>query len=155
LTNLAQVLSWAGKQTEAGPIAERAVTLRNEANLGDDPEVMFYAAVHYAVKGMDDEAIELLVKVVRLQPDDAQARWRLAVLLYEQDRLEESLEQFRIAVRLDPEDLYSQQMLGQVLLKLERYEEAQSTMERAIKLAPNDPLIKKNLAAAREKIPQS
>jgi tetratricopeptide (TPR) repeat protein len=155
LTNLAQVLSWAGKQLEAGPIAELAVALRRAANLGDDPETMFYAAVNYAVKGMDDEAIELLQKFVLLQPDDPQARWRLAVLLYEQDRLEESLEQFRTAVRLDPQDLYSQQMLGHVLLKLERYEEARSTMELALEIAPDDPLIKRNLAAAREKLPQS
>ena len=155
LTNLAQVLSWAGKQAAAGPIAEQAVALRNAANLDDDPETMFYAAVNYAVKGMDVKAIELLEKVVRLQPDDAQARWRLAVLLYEHDRLEESVEQFRAAVRLDPQDLYSQQMLGRALLKLKRYDEARSAMERALKSAPNDPQIKENLAAARDKLPQT
>ncbi len=70
LTNLAQVLSWAGKQEEAGPIAEQANRLRSEQHLDDDPESVYYAAIGYALKGLDVRAIELLQRVVVLQPEN-------------------------------------------------------------------------------------
>jgi tetratricopeptide (TPR) repeat protein len=142
LTNLAQVLSWAGKQEEAGPIAAEANRLRSERQLDEDPESLFYAAVGYALKGLDGKAITLLQRVVELQPGNAQARWRLAALLYDQFRYEESREHFHEAIRLDPLDAYSHQMLGLLLIKFEQYEEALVVFSRASELEPENPYIR-------------
>ena len=152
LTNLAQVLSWAGKQGEAGPIAQQAVRLRAQASLGEDAEVMFYAAVSHAVVGRDEEAIALLKRVVQLEPSNAQAQWRLASLLYDQLRFEESLMHFRAAVRLDPRDAFSQQMLGNVLIKLARYDDALAALNQAAELTPDDEVVRENIAIVRSKI---
>jgi tetratricopeptide (TPR) repeat protein len=145
LTNLAQVLSWAGKQEEAGPIAEQANRLRSEQHLDDDPESIYYAAIGYALKGLDWRAIELLQQVVAIQPENAQARWRLAALLYDAARYQESRTHFREAIRLDPSDAYSHQMLGALLVKLEQYEEALAVLTRAKELDPENPSIRNGL----------
>ena len=152
LTTLAQVLSWAGKQEEAGPLAEQAVQLRSHASLKEDAEAMFYAAVSHAMKGRDSEAIELLGKVVELQPGNAQAHWRLGVLLYDQLRFQESRFHFSEAVRLNPEDAYSCQMLGVTLMKLGRYQESLSALYRASELAPDNAVIRDNINATLKKV---
>jgi tetratricopeptide (TPR) repeat protein len=145
LTNLAQVLSWAGKQEEAGPLAEQAVLLRSKASLEEDPESMFYAAVSYAMNGRDAEATALLERVVELEPINAQARWRLAALLYDQLRYEEAQFHFSEAVRLDPQDAYSYQMLGAACMKLGRYQESLAALYRASELDPDNTVIRRNI----------
>lgn len=152
LTNLAQVLSWAGKQDEAVPIAKQAVQLRERADLAVDPESLFYAAVGDATKGNDEDAIDALRQVIELQPKHFDARWRLGTLLYDRERYEQSLAEFRIAVALNPQHAYSYQMLGAALLRLERYSDALAAWQRAIELDPNDSGLRENISLVREKI---
>jgi tetratricopeptide (TPR) repeat protein len=146
LTNLAQVLSWAGKQDEAGPLAVEAVRLRSEHGLSDDSESMFYAAVHHAMTGSDGQAIALLEKVVESEPGNSEARWRLATLLFDQMRYEQAEVQFREAVRLNPADAVSHQMLGILSLKFSRYQQALESFQRAQALIPNDESVRDNIA---------
>ena len=79
---------------------------------------MLYAAVAYAMSGKDAKATQLLQRVVELEPTNAQARWRLAALLYDLMDYEQALLHFREAVRLDPQDEYSREMVGTVQSKL-------------------------------------
>lgn len=111
LTNLARVLSWAGKQKEAGPIALAAMNLRSRQGLADDPEPMFYAAAHLASIGLDDQAITLLKRVVELQPDNAQAHSKLGMLFYDHSEWAEAEREFSAALRLEPANLHARQML--------------------------------------------
>lgn len=152
LTNLAQVLSWAGKQQEAGPIAEKAVRLRAQAGLGDDAESLFYAAVNFAVDGNDPEAIALLQRVVILEPEHAEAHWRLASLLYDQQRFQESLDHFQTALRLNPDDAHSRRMIGMALIQLARFEDAVRVLREAIKRQPDDLALRENLELAKSRI---
>jgi len=145
LTNLAQVLSWAGKQAEAAPLAKQAVQLRTRWNLDPDPECLFYAAVGLAVEGSDTDAVELFEQVVALEPRNSQARWRLAALYYDQLRYQDALVHFREAVELEPHDTYCQQMLGTVLMKLDRPDEALNVFYQAAKLEPEDESIQDNI----------
>lgn len=154
LTNLAQVLAWAGKQDEAGPIAERAVSLRSQAELGDDAESMFYAAVSLAMKGRDQQAVTLLERVVELEPTNSQAQWRLGALRYDQLAFDEALECFRQAVRLDPKNEDSQRMLCNTLIQLNRYEEALDALnafERVATDLKHREFIKKTKATVQRK----
>ena len=152
LTNLAQVLSWAGKQEEAGPLSMLAVELRSDANLTADPESMFYAAVAYATSGNDVKATSLLREVVELEPLNADAQWRLAQLLYDQAQFGEALEHFRHAVRLDPKDSHSYQMLGLVYIKLDRYDDSLAALIRARELAPDQPGLRESILLVRKKL---
>ncbi len=152
LTNLAQVLSWAGKQDEAGPLAVKAVQLRSRAELDDDPESLFYAAVSQATSGIEAEAINLFRRVLQAQPNHFAACWRLAALLYDRGDYEEARRYFQAAVRLNPQHAYSFQMLGAALLKLERYEDALAAWTRAIELDPDDEGLRENVSLLREKV---
>jgi tetratricopeptide (TPR) repeat protein len=141
LTNLAQVLSWAGKQVEAGPIAIEAVRLRAEQGLAADPESLFYAAVHFAMVGSDAKAMELLQTILEHDPDHARARWRLATLLYDQSEYDEAKYHFREAVRLNPSDAYSHHMLGGISLIFKQFGEALESLKQAARLTPDDAAI--------------
>lgn len=152
LTNLAQVLSWAGKQDIAGPLAIDALRVRSEGGLASDAESMFYAAVHYAVTGSDAQAIDLFQQVVDLEPTNSEARWRLATLLFDQDDHEQAELHFREAVKLNPTDGQSHQMLGAILLQSARYEQALQSFQRAAELQPQDAAIRDNIALTLEKM---
>jgi tetratricopeptide (TPR) repeat protein len=152
LTNLAQVLSWAGRQSEAGPIAVEAVRLRSEQGLAADPESLFYAAVHLAMVGSDEKAIDLLEVILEHDPDHAQARWRLAALLYDQSRYDEAKRHFHEAVRIDPSDAYSHHMLGGISLIFKRFSEALESLQRAEALSPDDSAICLDLAFTFEQL---
>ncbi len=119
LTNLAQVLSWAGKQEEAGPLALQAVAMRVEHELPDDPECQFYAAVYLAMQGASDQALALLTKVVERAPNNAQAHWRLATLYFEKQMLEDAHTHLRKAMELQPDDAALQKMLEVVEAELD------------------------------------
>lgn len=151
LTNLAQVLSWAGKQREAGPLAQRAVQLRSTANLREDPESMFYAAVHHATSGNDEQALALLARVVELEPDNAEARWRLATLLYDQGRFTAALPHFQAAVRADASNAYTFQMLGLTFSKLNQHDDAIAALKHAAALSPDHPGIAESMALVRNR----
>lgn len=151
LTNLSQVLGWAGKKEEAGRLAIEAVRIRSAASLAEDPESMLYAAVSHAVNGHDSEAIELLRRVVELEPANVQARWRLAALLYDQAQFQEAVIHFRVAVELDPNDASSFQMLGSALQELGRHEAALEAWTRAAKLEPNNDSVRQSIESLRNR----
>ena len=101
LTNLAQVLSWAGKQSEAAPLALKAIEI--QAEIGSyDPDALFYAATQYAAVGQDSTAIDLMEQVLAIDAKYHEARWRLAALLYDQEEFIRSVEHYRIAVATKP-----------------------------------------------------
>lgn len=100
--------------------------------------------------GSNDRAIELLEKVTELEPEHAEARWRLATLLYDQAIVEEAEHHFTEAVRLNPADAHSHHMLGVVLLRSGRYQEAPASLQQAIALTPNDPGISVTAFALRQ-----
>ncbi len=152
LTNLAQVLSWAGKQDVAGPLAAAAVRLRSAHGLADDVESLFYAAVHFATTGANDQAIDLLKRVIAHDPQHSGARWRLATLLYDQGRIEEAETHFRAAVQLDPSDADSHHMLGVIAMRLEKFKEAVASFRLAARIDSTHAATCIKLAAALEAV---
>jgi tetratricopeptide (TPR) repeat protein len=99
LRNLAQVLGWAGKKSEAGPLALKAVALREAANLPDDPEALFYAAVYQATRGENPSAIQKLERLLHHQPDHWPARWRLAFLYFQAEDFLRANDHYRAALK--------------------------------------------------------
>ena len=95
LRNLSQVLGWAGKHAEAGPIAVQAVKLREAASLPDDPEVLFYASSHLAKIGEQTSAIDMLQRLLTLKPEVHEARRRLASYLFGAGNHAQAGEHFR------------------------------------------------------------
>jgi tetratricopeptide (TPR) repeat protein len=84
-------------------------------NAGDDPDILKEVADYYAASQQLKEAIPLYLRVLELQPDDANAREKLAtgfVLTNQRDKAVEMLEQI---IKEHPEKYQPYDLLAQVL----------------------------------------
>jgi tetratricopeptide (TPR) repeat protein len=84
-------------------------------NAGDDPDILKDVADYYAASQQLKEAIPLYLRVLELQPDDANAREKLAtgfVLTNQRDKAVEMLEQI---IKEHPEKYQPYDLLAQVL----------------------------------------
>ena len=85
-----------------------------------------------------DEMVEACRGLVRLRPEDPEARQRLArVLLQVQDQAEAALREFERAVALDASEPRYLAGLGVTLNTLGRHDEAVAALERAAALDPD------------------
>lgn len=150
LTNLAQVLGWAGKQEEAGPVALQAVRLREEAGLPADPESLFYGAVHLATLGQDAQALDYLQRSLELQPNNFQARLRIAQLRY--DRAEYALARSTLVtlVRDFPNSADAHHLLGMAQLQLGEFDQALAEFRRSNDLSPDSSTLESDLALVKQ-----
>ena len=151
LTNLAQVLNWADKDAEAGPLAAQAVQLRREHGLADEPESLFYLAVYLETLQSGPQAASLYERVVELVPDNLQARQRLGALLYDQQQWEAAREQFEWLSRHAPANAANWHLLGSALMELEAYAPAVTALSRAVELEPNNAAIQADLKLALQR----
>ena len=88
---------------------------RAAGNSGDDPGILKDVADYYAASQQLKEAIPLYLRVLELQPDDANAREKLAtgfVLTNQRDKAVEMLEQI---IKEHPEKYQPYDLLAQVL----------------------------------------
>ena len=144
LTNLAQVLSWAGKQSEAAPLALKAIEIQVEIG-SYNPDALFYAATQYAAVGQDATAIDLLEQVLVLDANYHEARWRLAALLYDQEEFIRSIEHYRIAVASKPNDGYLIRQFGFALLRNGQVGEASAMFREYLAIEPGDTAVSNQL----------
>lgn len=128
LRNLAQVLGWAGKHAEAGPLALQAVQLREAAQLPDDPEALFYAAIYQATRGKNLSAIRQLERMIKQRPNHHQARWRLAFLYFEQEDYARASDHYRRALQSGDLNDESRCHFGTALTRLGKFMEAMEVL---------------------------
>jgi spermidine synthase len=104
-----------------------------------------------AARGDGKAAIASLREAVRLDPDAADARYRLATLLLEAGAYEEALGEFRAALRLMPQSVEVRNNLGVALASQGRLDEAIELFQQALVLQPEFADARRNLAMALEK----
>jgi len=94
-----------------------------------------------ADKEKDNEKREIGVKyfekVIKINPNYADAHNNLGVLLSDLKRYEEAEKEFREAIRINPNDAGAHNNLGNLLKNLKRYEEAEKEYREAIRINPN------------------
>jgi tetratricopeptide (TPR) repeat protein len=127
---------------------------------GDDPAILKDVADYYAASQQLKEAIPLYLRVLEVQPDDANAREKLAtgfILTNQRGKAVEMLEQI---IKEHPEKYQSYDLLAQVLddearslLRTNRLEEAKAKFakvaanyEQSLLINPNHPSIYLHLA---------
>jgi len=149
LRNLAKVLTWAGKRSEAGPLAQRALEV-----LPDDVEALCMAASYETGRGLPDLAVGRCRKVVQLDPNCADGHQLLGAALYELGELEEACDHFMEVQRLQPRDANAYYIAAGILCELGRQAEAIGHYRDAVRFAPDDPPIRRDLAATLAKLGQ-
>ena len=95
--NLAKVLRWAGKDTEADRLAALAAAV-----LPDDPETLLQVAATAQNQGRLDDALRQYAHVLELDPAAREAYTNLGTIFVQQGRFAQAIQVFRAAVRLAP-----------------------------------------------------
>jgi len=120
---------------------------------GDDPAVLKEIADYYAASQQLKEAIPLYLRVLELQPDDANAREKLATGFILTNQREKAVEMLEQIIKEHPEKYQSYDLLAQVLddearslQRANRLEEAKAKFakvaanyEQSLLINPNHP----------------
>lgn len=84
------------------------------------------------------EALSLIDRQVKEEPENARARYWRGQVLREMERRDEAAEAFREAVRLRPDYHAAYRRLGYVLSRAGRHAEAIDALDEAVRLDPED-----------------
>jgi len=98
-----------------------------------------------AREGRVPEAIQVLEKSLRIEPDFAEGRYNLGVALFQAERLQDAVGQYEQALRLKPDYAEAHRKLGIALGRLGRLQDAIEQYEQALRLNPDDAWVHNNL----------
>jgi tetratricopeptide (TPR) repeat protein len=123
----------------------------------DQPLVLNYLGYSLVEKQRDlDEALGMIEKAVRGEPDDGYITDSLGWVLYRLGRYDEAVKPMLRAVELTPDDPIINDHLGDVLWKVGRKREAEFQWRRALSFGPADDLdmdrIRKKLEVGLDKV---
>jgi predicted CXXCH cytochrome family protein len=118
--------------------AEALDTLRKSVELDPDvPEAHYALGTLWSQPGGDPQRAEASFReAIRLQPDYAQARMNLAIVLFQEKRVDEAGYEFEYAIRIRPSYALGHFNYGLMLSNLRRFEDARSQMEAALRADP-------------------
>lgn len=85
-----------------------------------------------------DEAEAQYRELLKTEPDNAQARTRLGLILNQQQRYTEAIPEFEAAAQLDAKNIEARQQLVRLYLLKGRDAEAETTARQLVKLAPRE-----------------
>jgi len=105
-----------------------------------DEEELMQLALHAVDHGKREDAIEHLMSLIRMEPDNAMAHYFLAGLQAEKQDFQSALIETERAVSLDPELHIAVYQLGYLHLCFGRAEEAKSVWKSLDALNESDPL---------------
>ena len=117
------------------PLAPRSAVLYN--NLG----------VQLSSEGRDDEAAELYLQALAVDPTWHSAHNNLGKVRLKQHRVAEAVQHFEQALRIKPDYFKARANLGVTLMNLGRLDDAHRHLEQAVELCPWNALARSNLAA--------
>ena len=95
-------LGWVHFQLMEFAFAEESLEHANQL-IPHSPETLYYWARSKASLGKHSDAIEMYLRVLKLQANHAEAHYHLGILLTEQGKLRDAMEQFEAALKISPE----------------------------------------------------
>ena len=112
----------------------------------DNPQLFFDYGLMLDKNGMEEQAINKMLKVLELQPDHAEALNFIGYSWADKNvRLKEALEYIEKAIALQPDNGYIVDSLGWVYYRLGNSQRAIKELKRALELEPGDPHIHDHL----------
>ncbi len=95
------------------------------------------AADIYIDKEMNENAEQILIEVVKLNPNTVNVYNSLGIVYRRQGKYHEAIQQYEKALKVNPEDENIYYNMSRVYMTLKEYEKARESVSRAIKLNPN------------------
>jgi tetratricopeptide (TPR) repeat protein len=151
--NLAQIFEEQGKYKEAAAAYKRAIPLKIDESLGDDPvDVMrarFNLANVYALMNEHAQAVSALQEIIRLgsQPFHT-AHYNLGLSLAALGKHQEAVNEFTEATRIKADYSEAYYNMGLAYTKLEAYPQAVEAFKKTLELNPDYVLAHYNLGVA-------
>lgn len=144
--NLAVALAFEKRPEEAEDALERAVQLDN-GSVQKDVWINSLNAVAaaYVDKGNFEKASENLLRILKLDNNNANARMNLSSVYYHMNRLSEAQAMMESAIQLDPNQAAAYNTYGLIMLAQGRKTEAAGLFKKALQLAPDLEQAKENL----------
>ena len=117
-------------------------------NIGipDDPKILISKARLLSKKDMHNEAIELLKRLINIEPDNSNAYWLLGFEYSKLENNNESIENYKKCIEFDPNDAGAYNNLAVQMEKIEKFYDALKYYEKAIELNTSEKLFYKNKA---------
>lgn len=105
-------------------------------NIGipDDPKILFSKAKILMEKEMNIEAIELLKKLIEIEPSNSSAFWQLGWVYSKMGNTQESIFYYQKSIELNPNDSSSHNNLGWEYEKFDKPLDALREFDKAIEL---------------------
>lgn len=115
----------------------------------DNTQLFFDYGLMLDKNGMEEQAINKMMKVLELQPDHAEALNFIGYTWADNNiRLKEALEYIEKAIALKPDNGYIVDSLGWVFYRLGDFQRAVKELNRSLELEPADPHIHDHLGDA-------
>jgi tetratricopeptide (TPR) repeat protein len=143
LSNLSQVLSWAGKQEEADKLALQAVEM-----IPFNAETQSLAGLVYAKRNEVEMAQEHLERALALKPTRLvalKAHTNLGVVLARQGKLDEAEAHFLQAIKADPQSAKVYNSLGMIAAQKKNLPGAGFYFDKAVHIEPEYAMAHYNL----------
>ncbi len=117
---------------------------------GKSAKADFYEALKQKMIGNDDKALDLFLKVIKAEPEQAAPYFHVAALYKKHSDYTEALYYAGKAAGLEPENVFYQLLYAEVLTYFQRYDEAASILESLVEKNPRDRSLIARLAMVYE-----
>ena len=116
-------------------------------SLNREAEAYHQAAVEFAKRKLMDKARSNWEKAIDLNPEDADYRYKLALILYEKRQFADAVIHLERAVTLCPIHFKAHLLLGMNWMKLRKFDKAEKHLVESRRLNPGNMLVHLNLGA--------
>ena len=140
------------KSEEAFESLNRRIAFFESIGIPDDPKILLSKAKLLDEKEMYDEAIELLEKLIKLDPKNSNGYWQLGWDFSKKGENEKAIENYKKCIQLDPSNASAHNNVGVGFDRLKKYNEALKAFEMALSIENNDVLYHSNKASVLDKL---
>lgn len=126
---------------------DNAMSLYEELNSIDPYDVEIYEKLSriYLLKGKHSEAIQLLLKGIKLYPENPKLHFNLACGYYLENDFKKALEEYIKVTQLSSLILEAYLAISEIYVRFEIFEKAEEYLFLALKYYPNESVIYSNL----------
>ncbi len=140
------------KSEEAFESLNRRIAFFENIGIPDDPKILLSKAILLDEKEMYDEAIELLEKLIKLDPKNSNGYWQLGFELSKKGDRDKSIENYKKCIQLEPNSASAHNNMGVELDRLEKYNEALKAYEMALSIDNDKAIYHSNKANVLNKL---